>query len=554
MKRALSFLLCLLLIVPVLTTPPRVRAAAPTLTGSQIPVILIGGDGDLLYDADDNRLFTIHDLGHMTEGGDRSELLKSVANVLQPFLLEGLLQNKWDNYYDQLEKEIGELFVGVPLDENGEVSNGSHIAKAHRDEMTRNMAADKKGAKGYYGFQDYIFWYDWRCDPLAVADELAAYIEGIKASTGAERVAVTGRCVGCNVMLAYLAKYGYDSIYGFGLDGTSSNGGEFISEAISGKFKLDGPALERFLIDYNALGKITVSDFALATIDLLVKSGAVEGLTKAVRATIYDKVVQGVTSALALSTFFTMPCYWAFVKAEDYETAKDYVFGPEGSEKRVKYAGLIEKLDRYQAQVVQQLPELMGGLREHNVNTVIFSKYGFQNIPICASSDVITDQYASVTSSSFGATTADSLYTTLSDEYIAQRVAEGKGKYISPDKQVDASTCIYPDFTWFSKGAGHGDWTRTENELMYTVSTADRQLTVDDFDLTQFMVYDRNTGAMAPMTEENCHTEFWAADYETDHPSNLFQRLRAFLNSLKNWMKAAFEAIKVKIAEKQAEG
>ena len=546
MKRFLSLFLCILLaftcVIPAL-------AANPGLTGSQIPVILLSGDGDIIYDKDDNKVFTIHDLGHMTEGSDRKELLQSVANVLQPFLLEGLLQNKWDNYYDQLEKEIGELFAGVRLDDNGEASNGTHISQAHQDEVAKNMTVDKKGKKGYYAWKDYSFWYDWRLDPLEVADELAEYVEGVKAITGAEKVAIAGRCVGINVMLAYLVKYGYDSVYGFALDGSSSNGGEFISEALSGKFHLDGPALERFLIDYQAMGKINISDFALTSIDLLVKSGAVENLSKTVRATLYNKLVQGMTSALALGTYFTLPCYWAFVKAEDFENAKRYVFGEEGSEKRVKYAGLIEKLDRYQAQVVQQLPQLMLGLREHDINTIIISKYGFQNIPICSSNALISDQYASVTSSSFGATTAESIYTTLSDDYIAQRVAEGKGKYISPDKQVDASTCLYPDYTWFTKGAGHAEWSATENELMYTVSTADHQLTVDDFDLTQFMVYDPATKTMSPMTVENCHTEYWTADYEADYPSNFFQRLRVYFPALRAWLKAVFEAIKAKITK-----
>ena len=290
-------------------------------TGSQIPVILLGGDGDTLYDADGNYLFQINDLGKLADGTDTKELLRSIAAVLQPFLLEGLLQNKWDNYYAQLEAEIGELTKDVRLDENGNVANGSDISKEHRQEVATNKRTDKKGQKGYYAFQDYRFWYDWRLDPMEVADELNDYIESIKAVTGAEKVALAGRCVGCNIMLAYLAKYGFDSVYGFGLDGTSSNGGEFISESISGKFKLDGPALERFLVDYDELGMLNISDFAEATIDLLVKSGAVETIDKVTRATIYDKVAVGMTSALTLSTFFTMPCYWGFVRTEDYDTA-----------------------------------------------------------------------------------------------------------------------------------------------------------------------------------------------------------------------------------------
>ncbi|MBQ5968729.1 MAG: hypothetical protein IJL52_01265 [Clostridia bacterium] len=550
MKRTLSFLLCVLLLF---TAMMPAFARLPEICGSQIPVVILAGDGEALYDADGNYVFQIDDLGSLTEGSDRKELLRSIANVLQPFLLEGLLQNKWDNYYEKLEEEVSELFENVRLDENGEVTNGTDISKARRDYLRDSVTVDAKADKGYYDLYDYHFWYDWRRDPLAIADELAAYVDAVKAITGAPKVAISGRCVGCNVMLAYLAKYGYDSVYGFGFDGTSSNGGEFISEAISGKFKLDGPAVERFLIDYDETGMIDLSDFAVASIDLLVKSGAVEGLSKTVRATIYDKVVYGVTGALARSTFFTMPCYWGFVEPEDYEDAKLYVFGEAGSEKRVQYAGLIEKLDNYHNQVAERIPELMQGLQTHGVKTAIISKYGFQMLPICVSGvDVVSDQYASVTNSSFGATTG-TLYGPLSDEYIAQRVAEGKGKYISPDKQVDASTCMFPDYTWFTKGVRHGEWTRTENEILYSVITADTQLTVDDFDLTQFMVWDPETETMSPMTEANCHTEYWTADQKVDHPACMFQRLLPFLRSLKVWLKEAFKALRVRAEERITE-
>ncbi len=544
MKRILSFALSALLLFALLT--PAFAVSLGT-TGSQVPLVLLGGDGDTLYDKDGNYLFQIDDLGHLLDGSSKEELLRSVANVLQPFLLQGLLLNRWEPYYDALEQEIGELTADVRLDENGNVPNGSDISKEHRQEVETNKSVDKKGKKGYYGYQDYRFWYDWRLDPMEVADELNDYIESIKAVTGQSRVALVGRCVGCNIMLAYLAKYGFDSVYGFGLDGTSSNGGEFISESISGKFKLDGPAVERFLIDYDELGMLSISDFAEATIDLLVKSGAVDTIDRVTRATIYDKVAVGMTSALTLSTFFTMPCYWGFVRAEDYDDAIEYVFGPEGSEKRTQYAGLIEKLDGYHTQVVERIPELMQGLSDNGSNLAIISKYGFQIVPICQSGDAIADQYASVKNSSFGATTS-TIYTTLPDDYIAQREAGGKGRYISPDRQVDASTCMFPDYTWFTKGARHGNWTKAENEIMYTVTTADRQLTIDDFDLTQFMVYESETKTMSPMTAENCHTEYWVADEKIDHPSNLFERLRAYFPSLLRWLKVAFSALRAKIS------
>lgn len=535
---ALAVILLATLMLPV-------SAQSYTLRNDEVPVIMIGGDGEPIVDAEGNQVIDVAHLSAVTADVEKKDVYESVANILKPFLLEGIFLNRWDKYYENLYTEISEMTQPFRLDKDGNATNGTNISAARIAENERSMHADKKGEKGYYSYNDYLFWYDWRLDPLETADRLAEYIDNVLAATGKEKVAIIARCVGTNIALAYVAKYGTAKLYGLGFDGSCSCGGEFISDALSGKFHVDGNAIERFLTDYDAMGLMNVSEFAIASVDLLTKSGVLDAFLKVSRATIYKKIAEGATSALALSTMLTMPCYWCFVTAEDYETAKNYIFGEEGSAKRAEYAVLIEKLDRYQDTVRTKIPELMQSLKDNGVNVGVFSKYGYQIVPICASCDAVADTYASVHSSSFGATTS-TVYDTLSDDYIAARVAEGKGKYISPDKKVDASTCIFPDNTWFSKGARHGDWTKTENELLYAVVTADRQLTTEDFDYTQFMVYNTQTREMSPMTTENCNTEYWTADQETDAPTNVFLRIRAYLKALVNWIKALGTRLRTK--------
>lgn len=58
--------------------------------------------------------------------------------------------------------------------------------------------------------------------------------------------------------------------------------------------------------------------------------------------------------------------------------------------------------------------------------------------------------------SSLGATVSK-IGTAFSDEYIESRKALGYEKYISPDRQTDASTCVFPEYTWFLKNAIHDD-------------------------------------------------------------------------------------------------
>lgn len=514
---------------------------------SQIPIIRISGDGEALYDSDGNKIFHYKDVaklvtGDSESGTDNSEMYKSMAESLLPAITKGLLTDNWDDLYVSLETEISKIFSNSLLDENGNVTNGSGLSERRKQEMEKKRNYDQKGTKGFYSWEDYWFHYDWRLDPMETADDFHTFVQDIKRTTGCEKVGISATCLGTNIVMAYVAKYGAKDIQGIGMDGSVVGGAEILSEVVCGKFDVAPPALMRILRDVDGLGMFSIDEFIMETIDMLVRTGVLESVISTTENIFYDKLIKGATSALALSTFYTWPNYWACVSPEDYETAKDYVFGDEGSEKRVKYAGLIEKLDRYDRDVRQRVPELLQKIQDDGAHLGVISKYGFQIIPICASSDVVSDQFASVSRSSFGATTSN-VYKPLSDEYINMRTAEGKEKYISPDKFIDASTCILPDSTWFIKGSSHSDWTTYEMQILYDVASADRQLTVDDFPYSQFMVYDDETEMLYPMTEENCNTEHWDADPDVYQPTSNFDKIKVAITSFAKWLKIFFEYI-----------
>ena len=554
MKKRISLFLALVLLALSLAPAAAAEREPYGRVNDRIPTVLIAGDGNALFVPDETAENGERQIFHMSEHSENlqtedSNVYDALAAVLLPFFKEGLLKNNWDPYYENLEKEIGDLFAEIRLDGNGDPQYGSSISKADQASNEYNQHNDNKGEKGYYGLWDYEFWYDWRLNPLESARELHAFVKNVKRVTGAKKIALFSTCLGSNVALAYISKYGTDDFYSLRIDATVANGAEFISESISGKFKLDGNAIVRFFESAGATGMFDLDAFWIATIDLATKAGLLKGISKLLHATIYDKVVEGVTSAIALGTFFTMPCYWSCVCPEDYSRAIRYVFGEPGSEKRQEYAGLIKKLNSYHKRVGLKVPELLASAADNGVLVSILAKYGMQMAPLNQTNTAISDEFASVTRASFGATTS-TIYDTLSDDYIAQRVAEGKGKYISPDKQVDASTCMFPDSTWFVKGATHVRRTGAENDMLYICITADRQLTVDDFDWTQFMVYDNETGTMFPMTEENCHSEAFSTNKEDYEPSGFFAKIKAFFNALKRWFKLLPDFIKAKRAEK----
>jgi len=390
-------------------------------------------------------------------------------------------------------------------------------------------------------YYDYHFFYDWRQDPMKTADEFHAYVEKVKELTGAKKVAIIARCLGTSVVMAYLQKYGTDSVHGVSFNGSVAAGGEIISEPISGKFVLDVNAINRMLADFGAIGWFELDSFITTSIDLAAKSLAATGF-ELNETEIYGKLVQGVTSALALSTFFTWPGYWALVCEDDFDDALYYVFGDENSEKRETYKNLITKIEDYHYNVMCNIDSIFDELKANEVKVGVIAKYGFQLAAIAESRDYVADQFATVNKASFGATTG-TVYEDLSDEYIAARVAEGKGKYISPDKKIDASTCAFPDSTWFTKGITHSKWTDFETSVLLKVVTADTQLTIDDFEYTQFIVYDNETETAYPMTEENCKTEAWEADKKFDRPETQKQTLFAFVFALLNWLVEFFHFI-----------
>ncbi len=550
MKKIISILLVVTMLFAM-----AMPASAVGITGwgSQIPVVEISGDGEPLYDAEGNQIFKTTDLlsgllgGNGEEGEEESEesgdtLVDSMINVLEPFLLDGLLFDDWDRYYDNLYKEMSELFAPSLLNKDGTAPEGTGLSKERIAEMTANRERDYKAERGCYCELDYKFFYDWRLDPWDVADLFHEHIEKVKETTGADKVAIIAKCLGTNVVLAYVAKYGTDSIYGLGFDGGTVNGMEPISEAISGKFRVDGNAINRILIDSAYYGIFDVGSFVTSTIDFAQKSGLIDGIVGMTEEHLYAKLVEGVTSALARSTVMTWPGYWAAVTDEDYATAIKYVFGDANDEKRTEYAGLIAKLDNYNEKVRQRIPELLTKVKNDCGRVAFIAKYGSQMIPTCESADLVADQFVSVKRASFGATTS-TVYDTLSDEYIAQREAEGKGHYISPDKQIDASTCLFPDNTWFIKGNKHSNWSWWETDLMYTVVTSSEYLDIYDIDYSQYVVYRKDGNYADKMTTENCNTEVWDAEEEVGFKENEGLFIIRALTSFFNWVRELFTFI-----------
>ncbi|MDD6147270.1 MAG: hypothetical protein PUB43_09535, partial [Oscillospiraceae bacterium] len=93
--------------------------------------------------------------------------------------------------------------------------------------------------------------------------------------------------------------------------------------------------------------------------------------------------------------------------------------------------------------------------------------------------------------------------------------------YISPDKQVDASTSRFKDQVWFIKNLSHYDFA-IDFDIMQQFCSFSNYGVTSDSRYPQYMILlpdtapldedgnpDYSEAQIVPMTEENCHETIW---------------------------------------------
>lgn len=536
MKKLISFILALVMLFGVVAPAvfAQEMAVEPTVDpADKNPIIYIRGNGNPIYDNYGYQSFPL--------SVETDEMISSLVDSLGDDFLKAVTLGKWDDYYAAFETEFAKFYEGCALDENGNIANNSGIANLCYDINNTNMNSDYTNADGNSDLFDYVFWYDWRLDPFEIADQLENYIDHVLAATGAKKVSLVGKCLGGSFVLAYLAEYGGNKIRRVAFDCTTGGGCEKGSDLYSGKAYVDFEAMERHYVDsdylvYKSDSEKITDDFVEASLDLINESDRLKLSEKTVNG-IYKLLSEQLTPRLCMASYGRWPGYWTNIKKDSYEEAKKLMFYGKVPENAEKYKGLIEKLDKYDKKVRQRIPELLKSVEAQGVNFGVLAKYGYQISPLIESRDMLGDALVSLEASTFGAT-CSKVYDTLSDSYIAKQESANLGKYISPDKQVDASTCVFPDSTWMIKGMVHENWAECNDNLIYMICTSKEPMTVSSSEkYPQFMVYDPVADDIYPMTADNIDKTKWDAVDIREHT------WEKFINALKAW----FEALKALI-------
>lgn len=391
-----------------------------------------------------------------------------------------------------ISSAVNILFADVACDADGNPLN-STVDIEYRDEPRADHTA--------YTFS--TFCYDWREDVFDIAAELNEYIEQTKELTGHDKVALRAESMGGAVAMTYLYVYGSDSVDTIVMQSSAYNGLSLIASLFTGDVDVKGPSAVNYICNFieggtadKALYRALVKSLGSIIINPICK--IVDG--------VFGKIQDELYAECLIPSVAWIPGVWTFIPYEKYEDAKAYVLDNELNAK------LIEKIDNYQYNVAAHTKELLDEAIDNGMKLCIVSHYGKSAVPANTYDSFQSDFLVDTKKTSFGATCAE-FGLTLGDGYV-QQVNDGHN-HLSCDGIIDASTCAYPEQTWFIKDMMHTWYTMGYLKFVHDLCYCDEQPTVQTFsEYPQFLYNNQDTRELEPLDENNQDTNGTKVDFK----------------------------------------
>lgn len=425
---------------------------------SKTPVVFVNGIGGTIFSVDENGdEYTIFPI-------ENDVMVKEILSFIPVALITGVFGG-WDYLAKALNTMLCRLFAGMDCD-----NEGNSVREAYADDC------DAVTAEEHMYDNEFNFLYDWRLDPYETAAQLDAYIDEIIKVTGHDKVIINAFSEGGEIALAYFDEYGSDKVEKYISQCSAFQGLTLIGMLFTNQCSVDANQLYNFLM--TMLPVANVDQGVLDLLTVLRYTGIYNVITMLVNK-ILDECFDTIYKGFATDVFACMPGVFNFVPAEYYDDAVKMVFGD-----KPEYAKLVEKLDKYHlAQVNAE--QILKQAQANGMAVAIVSHYGVSPMPLIGDKSYQSDGLIDSANTSGGATFAP-MDAPFDDKYV-QRVDDSHN-HISPDGAVDASTCMFPESTWFVSGFSH--WNVSEN-LVEWLEGYDGQPTVyDNAEFPQFLVGD----------------------------------------------------------------
>ncbi|MBQ9507345.1 MAG: alpha/beta fold hydrolase [Clostridia bacterium] len=485
MKKLLSVILSVCILCAVLT--PVLAADAAVDARAYPTIYVVGKLGKLYNDYGTPEQTVIYDGNNVPAPEGYAD---AAVEELVPLFIRSVLTDDYDEWVEKVSSVLEPVYRDFVLDKDGKARPGSRQETWWKD----NPVTDK-AENGLYNPNDYSYFYDWRLSPLDVVADLNEYIDAVLAATGKDKVNLQGRCEGACVVMAYLYRYGAERVNSTVLLTPSSNGVSLIGNLFAGDLHVDGDSVNRYLQNGQYMSDLDsmIEDeltrrLLLDTLKLMAVTPGID-FTDVMAQKILEKVLPRIMPGMLMTSYGTLPAYWAMVDDAHYEDAKKLA----GIADDPEYANFVLLIDEYHYQVQNRHAEILQACKDQGMGLAILVKYGDEMLPFFADSIYPNDNTVTVRQASLGATMAP----------YGEKL-DGEGEFISPDGLIDASTCAFPENTWFVKYVEHSEWGRGVARWYNAFYASGAAMTVDaDPAYPRYCVYDMQTGVMEPMTGEN---------------------------------------------------
>ncbi len=433
MKKVISVFLAV--IIAVLTSVSVYGAAEED---SAIPTVVVSGmnfAGLVIDKGTENERST---LGEINAGGIIKALVLGIVKTAVFMDADGFVMSVFDYASDILKgyscDEDGNSVYNVSTDNSYPLSAGNY--ERFTEAQPTAFAEDGVVASCMEQFgsdHTYFYYYDWRLDPRDIADGLNDMVNLAMEEANSDKVNIICCSMGGVETVAYMTEYGTDKINSCVFLCSTVYGAYVVSDILTGNIELTNDAAMNFL---NGLAKGTDLE-GLMKFAEITKIG---DLLCSIVGNVVDDLKEGAFENVLKPNFATMPVLWALVQTDEYEAAKKYCF--EGEEE--KYAKLLERAEALQ-EMMRKRDEMLEKAVNNGMKIAFVANYNSPLVPVYPRATTQGDGILETALMAGGATVSEH-GKTLDTE---------PGKYVSADKMIDASTCLYPDYTWFVKDAPH---------------------------------------------------------------------------------------------------
>ncbi len=510
MKKMLSVILALV-IIAVGVVP--CFAANGKCTCGEAPIIYVAalGSGYVFLDAGTENERTLFRPETSDILNDFAPLVPAAANLL--------LDKNYDAFGDVLISCVNASFGMLALDENG---------NSHERVTSEEFHPDPETPHGID--HNYYFGYDFRLDPVENARKLHTFIQEVKEMTGHDTVRFRASSMGGVVTMSYLKLYGSKDIETIIFQCCPLQGTAVAGELYNGKVEINKDALVNYAKDaLPSMDGNVIPGILYTLVEMLDEGGVWLGLVD-----IADNLVANLKDRVfdeaLIPIFSTMPGIWSFVPHEYYESGKEFMQLDEDI-----HAGVIEKIDFYHYEVQQSAAEILTEAQANGTTIYNVVGYDIQRTPLVTAYRNTSDGTVDTQYASLGATCS------YIDEYLPddyQQAMYPETKYISPDRKIDASTCILPDQTWFIKGMLHSTTHDGHDEMYKVMFNSEHQMTVhENGKYPQFMQNDTVNQTFSRVRAERTPLEdaLWDASHQTS-TLNIMKLLIEFFRSFWKFM------------------